>query len=224
MVQMSLKWNEIKERKPKLKLKRVEAAVLNLDRKSNPSEEMMSKERKVVGKTVPVSPEKLESKGKKKPSYLEFQNPTLFHMDLPANPYWGDLDVYSSETELLRLNFKIVYQEFKQLFGALQNGNHSGWKLNDVEDGHWCIFPLLDQGIINEANCSRCPNTAALLDSLPALMRDCVFGNACFSVLYPDSVIKPHYGPSNIRLRCHMGKLALFKNLVSLLQNSTLEF
>lgn len=207
MKQMSLKWKEVKKRKPQLELKRVEAAVLNLDRKSSPSEELMYKERKGVRKTVPVSPENVELKGKKKPSYLEFQKPTLFHMDLPANPYWGNLDVYSGETELLKLNFQIVYQEYKQVFGTLQDGNISGWKLNDVENGHWCIFPLLDQGIINEANCNRCPNTAALLGSLPSLMRDCVFGNACFSVLYPDSVIKPHYGPSNIRLRCHLGKL-----------------
>ncbi|KAK3896258.1 hypothetical protein Pcinc_000079 [Petrolisthes cinctipes] len=196
MVQMSCRWKKVKEKNPKLELKRVKEAVQNLDQKSNPPEEIMSKEQK---------DKYLEKKEKKKPSYLEFQKPTLFHMDLPANPYWSDLDVYGSEIELLKLNFQIILKEFKYLFEALQNGYHSGWKLNDIETGHWCIFPLLDQGTINEANCSRCPNTAALLGSLPALMKDCVFGNVCFSVLYPDSIIKPHYGPSNIRLRCHLG-------------------
>ncbi|CAL4067589.1 unnamed protein product, partial [Meganyctiphanes norvegica] len=135
-----------------------------------------------------------------------YQKPTLFHLQqLAANPFWNDFDVFKLETGLLQLNYKIIVTEFTRVFQALQNGDTWGWKLNDIKKGHWCIFPFIDQGVLNESNCRRCPNIASLLDNLPSIMKDCVFGNACFSLLYPDSCISPHYGPTNIRLRCHLG-------------------
>ena len=143
---------------------------------------------------------------KRKPS---LQNPTIFYMDLAANSYWNDFDVYTMEIELLKLNFKIILEEFQDVFKAFQDGNSSGWKLNDIPSGHWCIYPLIDQGVVNERNSKRCPNTATMVGSLPSVMKDCIFGNACFSVLYPDSHIEPHTGPTNLRLRCHLGERKL---------------
>ena len=36
-------------------------------------------------------------------------------------------------------------------------------------------------------------------------MKGVVFGNALISVLEPRSSIAPHCGPTNLRVRCHIG-------------------
>lgn len=56
-------------------------------------------------------------------------------------------------------------------------------------------------------NTSCCPQTVEVLKSLKNFLRNCAFGNACFSVLKPGSNISAHYGPCNVRIRCHLGKL-----------------
>uniref|UniRef100_A0A8C9P2C4 Aspartyl/asparaginy/proline hydroxylase domain-containing protein n=1 Tax=Spermophilus dauricus TaxID=99837 RepID=A0A8C9P2C4_SPEDA len=50
-----------------------------------------------------------------------------------------------------------------------------------------------------------CPRTYRLLGSLRTCIGNNVFGNACISVLSPGTVITEHYGPTNIRIRCHLG-------------------
>lgn len=154
--------------------------------------------------------DKVENKQKKeeKPNTQTFyQKPTLFHvMDLPANPNWNKYDVLMNEQKLLKLNFELISQEFEKVFSRLQSGDTTGWKNNSILQGHWCIFPFVDQGKIITSNCHSCPGVAEIiLGCLPAMMNDCVFGNAAFSILYPDSHITPHQGPTNLRLRCHLG-------------------
>lgn len=83
------------------------------------------------------------------------------------------------------------------------------WKENSVPNGRWRIFHLYDQGCRVSRNCSTCPQTTALLDSVSGLMRGCVYGNAMISVLGSGSEIEAHTGPCNFRLRCH---LALFES------------
>lgn len=187
--QIITKWNNLKLNEPDSVSNRLEDAI-----------------RKLQGISTSESAGEHSKKEKRSP-YVEFQRPTIFHMNLAANPYWNDFEVFKLEIELLKLNFTIIMNEFKLVFDALKNGDSCGWKLNDINMGHWCIFPFIDQGILNESNCRRCPNVAGILGALPSIMKDCVFGNACFSILYPDSYIKPHHGPSNVRLRCHVGLL-----------------
>ena len=158
--------------------------------------------------------EKIQGKGgkqekkkkEKQETQMHYQKPTLFHMDLPANPCWNDYDIHMNEQKLLKLNFELITQEYEKVFTKLQSGDVTGWKNNVIPQGHWCIFPFVDQGAIDTANCRRCPGVAEIiLGCLPAMMNDCVFGNAAFSILYPDSHITPHHGPTNLRLRCHLG-------------------
>lgn len=51
----------------------------------------------------------------------------------------------------------------------------------------------------------RCPLTVEILESatLPRLMTGTPFSFAFFSTLGPNSFIKSHFGPCNLRLRCH---------------------
>ena len=89
------------------------------------------------------------------------------------------------------------------------------WKENSVPNGKWQIFHLYDQGCKVSANCSTCPQTTALLDSVSDLMIGCVYGNAMISILEPGSEIEAHTGPCNFRLRCH---LALFESKSYMIQ------
>jgi aspartyl/asparaginyl beta-hydroxylase (cupin superfamily) len=65
-------------------------------------------------------------------------------------------------------------------------------------DDGWKTFFFLGYGFRSEANCRRCPKTAALLDSIPG----CVTG--FFSILSPGKKIPPHRGPWRGVLRYHL--------------------
>ncbi|KAK7078855.1 Aspartate beta-hydroxylase domain-containing protein 2 [Halocaridina rubra] len=182
------KYEEIKSKRGKTGLKRIEESLSLIKKKHYPH--------------LKFEVDSMNTSKKRRP---DSQRPTMFYMDLAANPYWNEFDVFKMEIELLKLNFSIIFSEFEEVFEALKSGNSQGWKLNDIPKGHWCIFPFIDQGVTIDNNCRMCPNTSTMIGSLPSLMKDCVFGNACFSILYPDSHIEPHHGPTNLRLRCHLG-------------------
>ena len=142
----------------------------------------------------------------KKSRKNSLQSPTIFYMNLTSNPCWDEYKIFEVERKLLKLNFSIIFEEFQKVYEAFQRNDLWGWKLNDIPKGHWCMFPLIDQGVVNESNCKRCINTSTMIQNLPSFMSDCVFGNAAFSILYPGSNIESHYGPTNIRLRAHLGE------------------
>ena len=56
-------------------------------------------------------------------------------------------------------------------------------------------------------NANRAPVLTKLIERrLRSSMTHCVFGNAFISVMAPGTRIEPHFGPCNVRLRCHLGK------------------
>jgi aspartate beta-hydroxylase len=68
----------------------------------------------------------------------------------------------------------------------------------------WSTFHLYRHGERVEANCARCPRTAALLDAID-LHRVPGYGpEAMFSVLRPRTRIPPHFGSVNGRLIVHL--------------------
>ncbi len=65
-------------------------------------------------------------------------------------------------------------------------------------------------------NARRCPRAWRVLGQLRTFIANNVFGNACFSVLSPGAMITEHYGPTNVRLRCHLGKRSKDVNICTL--------
>uniref|UniRef100_A0A8C3HFR5 Aspartate beta-hydroxylase domain containing 1 n=2 Tax=Chrysemys picta bellii TaxID=8478 RepID=A0A8C3HFR5_CHRPI len=54
-------------------------------------------------------------------------------------------------------------------------------------------------------HCRACPRTYRTLAALRTFVSANRFGNACFSVLQPGTILPGRYGPTNVRLRCHLG-------------------
>ena len=68
-----------------------------------------------------------------------------------------------------------------------------------TEDRGWKTFFLYGFGHRIEANCARCPNTAALVERVPGMR------TAMFSILHPRKHIPPHRGPYQGLLRYQLG-------------------
>ena len=67
-----------------------------------------------------------------------------------------------------------------------------------TSDDKWSVFVFYVYGTQIDANCRRCPRTAALLAGMPGLR------NAMFSILAAGKRIPPHRGIYNGLLRFHL--------------------
>jgi aspartyl/asparaginyl beta-hydroxylase (cupin superfamily) len=68
----------------------------------------------------------------------------------------------------------------------------------------WSSLWLWKDGARQDAVCERCPQTAALLESLPMCRQDGFAPTAVFSALQPHTHIPAHTGSSNVRLLTHL--------------------
>ncbi len=68
-----------------------------------------------------------------------------------------------------------------------------------TDDDGWKTFFFFGYGFRADANCARCPKTAALLEAVPGLT------TAFFSILSPGKEIGEHRGPWRGVLRYHLG-------------------
>ena len=77
------------------------------------------------------------------------------------------------------------------------------WKgLNWNRD--WTAIHLIDRGEVIAPNAALCPETMALLGTMPQPWIEGCGANAMFSLLAPRTVIPAHVGVANFRLLCHL--------------------
>ena len=69
--------------------------------------------------------------------------------------------------------------------------------------GRWSVLFLYERGRKNEHICSQCPETVAAIEANRTVLS--LGGLAYFSRLEPGTQVAPHTGPTNMRLRCHLG-------------------
>jgi aspartate beta-hydroxylase len=69
--------------------------------------------------------------------------------------------------------------------------------------GAWDVFLFYERGRKNEANCARCPTITRIIEGTNTVRS--MAGLLYVSKLTPGTSIKPHLGPTNLRLRCHLG-------------------
>lgn len=84
--------------------------------------------------------------------------------------------------------------------------NRELWCVSETgKSGAWQKLFLYNQGKKIENNCKEMPKTTQLIEGLDTFMKGVIFGNAFISILDQQSVVEPHCGPTNLRVRCHMG-------------------
>ena len=126
------------------------------------------------------------------------QNPPFFIPGVPAKTFYP-----TSELEWvapLEEAFATIKRELLDLL------DHDGAGFSTYANEYmalnagWNTYNFFFFGEKFEENCARCPETTALLESLPRFERDHIM----FSALNPHTRIPPHYGPMNGILRAHL--------------------
>lgn len=122
---------------------------------------------------------------------------------LKARPFWTLAESgYKQEFRILEQNWLQIRDE------GLSVLNKEGFFTDEAENlrdsGVWKQYELFARGKRNARNCERTPLTCKLIEAFPAA-RFCKRGQVKFSVMHPKTHVWPHCGPTNCRLRAHLG-------------------
>lgn len=144
-------------------------------------------------------------KGVQKKLFRSVYQRSLYNVDgLAARPYWTEEQTtHATELELIRAKWREVRDEgLKLLTGAGVFVNESE---NLRDRGDWKQLELFSRGARVERNCARAPYTCRLVEQYFPAARTCKRGQVKFSVMHPGTHVWPHCGPTNCRVRAHLG-------------------
>ncbi|XP_024127975.1 aspartate beta-hydroxylase domain-containing protein 2 [Oryzias melastigma] len=130
------------------------------------------------------------------------QKPHLFFLpDVPSVPFFPR-DAHRHDIELLEASYPVILAEFQAVY---QRGidSKTGWTC--VGPKGQAVFPLYNAGVYMTGNCRSCPCTYRTLLSLRTFINSNSLGSAGFWLLGPGASLASSYGPTNTRLRCHLG-------------------
>lgn len=139
--------------------------------------------------------------------------PTLLTVpSLPAIPFFDD-DLFPWMRQL-EDKADIIRDELNALTNASDRGSFrpyldypAGSQLGQTPDLNssmdWSAFFLWKDGRRNDANCARCPQTAALMDEIPLHQVPGSGPTVMFSTLVAGAHIAPHTGSTNARAIVH---------------------
>lgn len=142
--------------------------------------------------------------GVKNKLFLSKYQRSLYNVDhLTGRPWWNLKDTPYREF------FNILERHYKQIKAeGLAILNVDGYFKDESENlkdmGDWKQFELFARGMKNKHNCDKCPFTCSIVESLSDATR-CKRGQIKFSVMHPGTHVWPHCGPTNCRLRAHLG-------------------
>ncbi|XP_044766094.1 aspartyl/asparaginyl beta-hydroxylase isoform X2 [Coccinella septempunctata] len=123
---------------------------------------------------------------------------------LTARPWWGEdqLTPYKLLFTELQKNWKIIRNE------GLSVLNEKGYFQDESENlrntGEWKQFELFARGRKHTKNCYKTPVTCRIIERHPDAS-GCRRGQTKFSVMHPGTHVWAHCGPTNCRLRVHLG-------------------
>ena len=117
--------------------------------------------------------------------------------DLPSRP-WHDASQFPIVQDLVA-NYAEIRREARNIPGG---GYHrEAERIN--RRGSWDVFMLYERGRRSDQNCRHCPLTTSIVEAHDTVRTQA--GIIYFSRLRPGTHIAPHRGPTNMRLRCHLG-------------------
>lgn len=147
----------------------------------------------------------LKTAPKQEPLLLDYPRlPAIPFHDRAAFPWLETLEaatpVIVAELEALLAS---SFDEFAPYVAYPKGAPVNQWgELNHSRK--WTSLWLWKDGVRQDSVCERCPQTAALLESLPMCRQDGSAPTAVFSALQPHTHIPAHTGSSNVRLLTHL--------------------
>ena len=141
------------------------------------------------------------------------QQPTSEHFPyLPAIEFFDRglfpwFEALEAQTETIRAELLSLWAEEEQRFRPYVTFDATAPVNQWAELNHslrWSAWFFWKDGVRDEANCARCPATAAAVDALPLLDIPGKGPTVMFSVLQPKTRIPPHTGSSNARTTIHL--------------------
>lgn len=105
--------------------------------------------------------------------------------------------------------FRYLKQYWKKIRDeGLSALDEKGYFLDETENlrdtGEWKQFELFSRGQKNTKNCAKSQITCGIIEKI-AEAKSCKRGQTKFSVMHPGTHVWPHCGPTNCRLRVHLG-------------------
>ncbi|XP_055838514.1 aspartyl/asparaginyl beta-hydroxylase isoform X3 [Episyrphus balteatus] len=133
----------------------------------------------------------------------EYQR-SLYNVDtLKAQPFWSKRETgYEEFLNRIEENWKVIRDEGLKALNAKGTFQNEAENLRD--SGNWQQFELFARGQRRLQNCLAAPVTCGIIEMFPAA-RFCKRGQVKFSVMHPGTHVWPHCGPTNCRLRAHLG-------------------
>ncbi|XP_050025800.1 aspartyl/asparaginyl beta-hydroxylase-like isoform X1 [Dermacentor andersoni] len=146
---------------------------------------------------------KVYKEGVKEGLFASVYQRSLYSVDgLKAQPWWDPKETpYASSLKELEKHWIDIKNE------ALSLMTDRGFKPeaeNLRDSGDWKQFEIFARGKKIERNCRLAPKTCALIGQIPDAA-GCKRGQAKFSVMHPGTHVWAHVGPTNCRLRSHLG-------------------
>ncbi|KAI7813763.1 putative aspartyl/asparaginyl beta-hydroxylase [Triplophysa rosa] len=123
---------------------------------------------------------------------------------LRAQPWWTAKETgYTDLVKTLERNWMTIRDEVLSVLDR-NSGQFQPEDENLREKGDWGQFTLWQQGRKVPSSCASVSKTCALLERYPEAT-GCKRGQIKFSVMQPGTHVWPHTGPTNCRLRMHLG-------------------
>ncbi|XP_037829267.1 aspartyl/asparaginyl beta-hydroxylase [Kryptolebias marmoratus] len=143
--------------------------------------------------------------GHKRGHFASVWQRSLYNVDgLKAQPWWTPKETgYSDLVKMLERNWKTIRDEALAVMDR-DSGRFVPEEENLREKGDWGQYTLWQQGRKVGTACQGVPKTCALMDRFPEAT-GCKRGQIKFSVMQPGTHVWPHTGPTNCRLRMHLG-------------------
>ncbi|XP_014256084.1 aspartyl/asparaginyl beta-hydroxylase isoform X2 [Cimex lectularius] len=144
------------------------------------------------------------SRGVEKGMFRSKYQRSLYNIDnLTARPWWThEQTTYQNFFKKLESNWKIILNE--GLAALKSRGAFKNEAENLKDAGDWKQFELFARGVKYKENCLKTPKTCSIIEEFePA--RSCKRGQSKFSVMEAGTHVWAHCGPTNCRLRAHLG-------------------
>lgn len=151
---------------------------------------------------------KLYDIGVEKGLFLSRYQRSLYNVDrLRSQPLWSQEETsYQEFFRKLEQNWLIIRKEGLEALALPPQDGFRPEAENLQDTGDWKQYEIFSRGRKITANCVKTPQTCALVESFkPAA--GCKRGQVKFSVMYPGTHVHAHTGPTNCRLRAHLGLL-----------------